>query len=68
MSPGIEEVGRMNFVTVDEVGEEEEEEEQPQQQPAVEEEEQEEEVVVSTRRGTRAKKRARQTPGEVLPE
>uniref|UniRef100_A0AAZ3SS07 Matrin-type domain-containing protein n=1 Tax=Oncorhynchus tshawytscha TaxID=74940 RepID=A0AAZ3SS07_ONCTS len=43
---GMEEIRRMDFVTVDEVGEEEEEEE---------------EEAVTTRRGARGRKRARQT-------
>lgn len=59
MSPGMDEDARINFVTVDEVGEEEEE----QQQPTPEEEEPKEEEAVCTRRG-RAKRRARQTPGK----
>ncbi|XP_052351674.1 A-kinase anchor protein 12-like [Oncorhynchus keta] len=45
---GMEEIRRMDFVTVDEVGEEEEEEE-------------EEEEAVTTRKGARGRKRARQT-------
>ncbi|KAL7875940.1 hypothetical protein AOLI_G00109030 [Acnodon oligacanthus] len=48
----LEALRRMNFVTVDEVGEEEVEQQ----------EEKEEEVVPVTRRGGRPKRRARQTP------
>lgn len=50
----LDELRKMNFVTVDEVGEEEEEE------PS---EEIKEEMQVK-KRATRAKKRARQTPGK----
>ncbi|KAG7330253.1 hypothetical protein KOW79_006475 [Hemibagrus wyckioides] len=52
----IETLRRMNFVTVDEVGEEEEE----KQEQLVEEKVEEEKPL--TRRGGRAKKRSRQTP------
>lgn len=52
----IEALRRMNFVTVDEVGEEEEE----KQEQMVEEEK------PITRRSGRAKKRSRQTPGHCL--
>ncbi|KAF4089221.1 hypothetical protein AMELA_G00063560 [Ameiurus melas] len=53
----IEEMRRMNFVTVDEVGEEEEEKHEPLLEEKVEEEKQ-----PITRRGGRPKKRSRQTP------
>lgn len=51
----LEELRKMNFVTVDEVGEEEDE------QPPSEEIREEKHIK---KRATRAKKRARQTPGE----
>lgn len=50
----LDELRKMNFVTVDEVGEEEEE--QPPNEEVKEKE--------VKKRATRAKKRARQTPGE----
>jgi len=51
----LEELRKMNFVTVDEVGEEEDE------QPPSEEIKEEKRVK---KRATKAKKRGRQTPGE----
>ncbi len=51
----LEELRKMNFVTVDEVGEEEEE------QPPSEDVNEEKQVK---KRATRAKKRTRQAPGE----
>lgn len=55
----IEELRRMNFVTVDEVGEEEEEKHEPLLEQKVEEEK------PITRRSGRPKKRSRQTPGHL---
>lgn len=54
------ELRRMNFVTVDEVGEEEEE----KKEQSLEEKVEEEKPV--TRRSGRAKRRARQAPGQCL--
>lgn len=56
----VEELRRMNFVTVDEVGEEEEEKKEQLLEEKVEEEK------PITRRGGRAKRRSRQTPGQCL--
>lgn len=55
-----EELRRMNFVTVDEVGEEEEEKQEQLFEENVEEEK------PNTRRGGRPRKRSRQTPGQCL--
>lgn len=52
-----EELRRINFVTVDEVGEEEEEKQEQLLDENVEEEK------PTTRRGGRPRKRSRQTPG-----
>uniref|UniRef100_A0AAY3ZYG3 Matrin-type domain-containing protein n=1 Tax=Denticeps clupeoides TaxID=299321 RepID=A0AAY3ZYG3_9TELE len=62
-SPDLDEFPQINFVTVDEVGEEDTQEEVRKAPPEElkEEEEEEEEVAVSTRKRTKGRRKARQT-------